>query len=78
MGKSTEGRAPLEDSLLLEPEVTERTRLGHTRLWEMEKAGRFPKRRKIGPKRVAWRKSEVDAWIAGTWVQSAAAQSHAA
>jgi predicted DNA-binding transcriptional regulator AlpA len=54
--------------LLFEHEVTERTRLGHAQLWRLERANRFPKRRKIGFKRVAWRTTEVDAWIDGTWV----------
>lgn len=29
----------------------------------LEKAGKFPKRRVLGPRCVAWVESEVDAWI---------------
>ena len=58
--------------LLLMPEVTARARLSGTTLWQLEKAGRFPKRQKIGFKRVAWRAAEVDASIAGRWSQPAA------
>ncbi len=54
--------------LLLINEVTARARLSDTTLWRLEKAGRFPKRLKIGFKRVAWRAAEIDAWIAGTWI----------
>jgi len=31
----------------------------------MEKKGQFPKRRQIGPGRIAWVASEIDAWIKG-------------
>jgi prophage regulatory protein len=58
--------APKE--LLLRSEVTTRARLSNTTLWRLEKAGRFPNRVKIGFKRVAWRATEIDAWIAGRWV----------
>lgn len=58
--------------LLLMPEVTERVRLSDTTLWRLEKVGRFPKRVKIGFKRVAWRTVEIEAWIAGRWVPVAA------
>jgi prophage regulatory protein len=30
----------------------------------LEKAGKFPKRIKLGPCRVAWYCSEIEAWIA--------------
>jgi prophage regulatory protein len=29
----------------------------------LEKAGRFPKRIIIGPRRVAWRLSDIEAWL---------------
>jgi prophage regulatory protein len=61
--KETVSSGPNE--LLLLNEVTARTRLSDTTLWRLEKADRFPKRIKIGFKRVAWRKAEIDTWIAG-------------
>lgn len=43
-----------------------RERIPFTRQWlsELERRGQFPKRVKIGPRRVAWREPEVDDWIA--------------
>ncbi len=32
-------------------------------VWRLERDGKFPKRIKIGPNRVAWRLSEILAWI---------------
>ena len=58
--------------LLLEGEVVARTRLSRCTIWRLEKKNRFPKRRKIGFKRVAWRTSEIDAWIAGDGEKAAA------
>jgi len=55
--------SPVKELLLLD-EVTDRARLSDTTLWRLEKVGRFPKRVKIGFKRVAWRAAEIDAWIA--------------
>jgi prophage regulatory protein len=54
---------PAKELLLLD-EVTARVRLSDTTLWRLEKVHRFPKRVKIGFKRVAWRAGEIDAWIA--------------
>ncbi len=58
---------PSPHELLLIDEVTDRARLSGTTLWRLEKVGRFPKRVKIGFKRVAWRAAEIDAWVCGTW-----------
>lgn len=33
-------------------------------IWRWERAGQFPKRKKIGPNTVAWIVEEVDAWMA--------------
>jgi prophage regulatory protein len=32
-------------------------------IWRLEREGKFPKRIKIGPNRVAWRLSEILAWV---------------
>jgi prophage regulatory protein len=32
-------------------------------IWRKEKSGQFPRRIKIGPNRVAWKLSEVLAWV---------------
>lgn len=34
-------------------------------IWRLEQAGKFPKRLRIGPNRVAWMYEEVDEWIEG-------------
>lgn len=48
---------------LRQPEVVETTGLSPTTIWRRERAGNFPKRRKIGPQLVAWRSDEIEAWI---------------
>ena len=45
------------------PEVQQRTGLSATTIWRREKAGEFPRRRKIGPNAVAWRSDEIADWI---------------
>ena len=39
--------------------------IGYSNCWlrQLEKQNLFPKRRKIGPRRVAWRSDEVEAHI---------------
>jgi hypothetical protein len=32
-------------------------------IWRLEKAGRFPRRVKLGPNSVGWVSTEIDAWI---------------
>ena len=44
-------------------EVMSLTGLGQTTIWRMEKAGQFPAHVALGTRRVAWRRTEVDAWI---------------
>ena len=44
-------------------DVLELTGLSATTLWRFEKAGTFPRRRRVGPNLVAWRSDEVDEWI---------------
>ena len=39
--------------------------LGYSTVWRLEKAGNFPARRQLSAGRVAWRLSEVQAWIDG-------------
>jgi len=49
--------------LLLAPEVEKITRLSGTTLWRLEREGKFPKRVKIGLKRVAWSAQEINTWL---------------
>jgi prophage regulatory protein len=49
---------------LLPSEVTELTRLRDPTRARMEHRGLFPKRLRISPRRVGWRRIDVEAWIA--------------
>lgn len=51
------------DQLLRRPAVEELTGLSRSTLYEMMPKGAFPRPVKIGARAVAWRKSQVDAWI---------------
>ena len=51
------------ERILRQPAVQERTGLGRTTVWRMERDGRFPRRRQIGGGIVGWLASEVDEWI---------------
>ncbi len=55
------------DRFLTWPEVHARVRLSRTTVWRREKDGTFPRRVRVTPGRVAWRESEIDAFVAGTW-----------
>ena len=50
--------------LLSLEEVLRRTACKRSTLYRWIAAGLFPPPVKIGPRRVAWRKSDVDRWIA--------------
>jgi prophage regulatory protein len=52
------------DAILREPEVLVITRLSRVTRWRMERAGQFPKKRRIGPHSVGWLKSEIVEWLA--------------
>lgn len=43
--------------------VAEMIGLSRSTIWRMEQEGRFPKRVKIGAKSVAWRMSDLSAWM---------------
>lgn len=45
-------------------EVIIQSNLSATTIWRRERAGTFPKRRRISPGRVAWLQSEIDDWKA--------------
>jgi prophage regulatory protein len=49
--------------LLAKPHVLERTTWSDTTLWRRVRAGDFPRPIRISPGRVAWRESDVEAWI---------------
>ena len=63
--------------VLREPEVLARVGLGHTRLWELERAGQFPRRFKISDhgRACGWLEHEVERYIAQRVEQSRAGAS---
>ena len=52
------------NELLLKPELKQLVPLSDTTIWRMERDGTFPRRIVLSRKRVAWKRSEVMAFIA--------------
>lgn len=50
-------------SIMKKKEVCEVTGLCYTSIYNKEKVGQFPARRKLGVRAVGWVRSEVEAWI---------------
>jgi prophage regulatory protein len=61
--------APTRDSgprlprLLPFREVTQRVALSRSTIWRMERAGQFPKRRRLSVNKVAWWEPEIEEWL---------------
>lgn len=55
---------PIDDRLLRCPDVMARVGLSRTQLYLAVQQGRFPRPVRIGLKAVAWRLSDVLAWMA--------------
>jgi prophage regulatory protein len=53
------------DRIVMFPEVRAVTGLGRTTIWRMENEGTFPKRFYVSKGMIAWRKSDIERWIAG-------------
>jgi prophage regulatory protein len=51
------------NDLILRPERRRLVPLSDTTVWRMERHGKFPRRIAISDKRVAWRRSEIEAWL---------------
>ena len=51
-------------TILLKPEVQDRTRLSASSIDRYEREGRFPKRLKLGKRKVGWRLADIEAWEA--------------
>ena len=51
------------DKLLLPSEVRERVRLSEPTIYRMRRKGKFPSPIVLGEKRIAFRESEIEAWI---------------
>jgi prophage regulatory protein len=44
-------------------EVAQRVALSRSTIWRMERAGQFPKRRRLSVNKVAWYEPEIDEWL---------------
>jgi prophage regulatory protein len=53
------------DDLILRNDLKRLVPLSQTTVWRMERRGKFPHRIAISEKRVAWRRSEIETWLAG-------------
>ena len=49
--------------ILRKHEVLHRVGLSGMEIWRREKAGRFPRRVKLGPSSVGWVEAEIDAFL---------------
>ena len=49
--------------IIRKPELLAQLGVTHTTVWRWEKAGKFPKRLRLGKNACGWLKSEVEAWI---------------
>ena len=45
------------------PEVRERIGLSRPTIWRLEKAGQFPKRRRLTANAVGWIEADVEEWV---------------
>ena len=52
------------DAIVLESELRAKILpVSRSTLWRWESNGDFPKRRKLGPRRVGWLRSDIDEWL---------------
>ena len=54
----------VQSELMLAPEVDARVPYSRAHLYRLEDQGAFPKRKRIGANRIAWKRSEVEEWLA--------------
>ena len=52
-----------KEEILETKEVIQITKLGRTKIWQLQKEGKFPKRRKITDRKVGWLWSEILQWM---------------
>lgn len=54
----------VQSDLMLADEVDARIPYSRAHLYRLEDQGESPKRRRIGPNRIAWVRTEVEQWLA--------------
>jgi prophage regulatory protein len=52
-----------DDALLRWPELARVAKLSRSTVDRLEKIGQFPKRVKLGPRAVAWRRIDIESWL---------------
>ena len=55
---------PEKPDFMMSDEVVARVPSSRAHLYRLEDQGDFPKRRRIGPNRIAWVRTEVEQWLA--------------
>ena len=50
--------------LILRSDLRTLVPLSDTTIWRMERRGDFPKRISVSLRRIAWRRREIEAWLA--------------
>lgn len=63
--------ASVQERLIRRPEVEARTGLSRSTLYDWMKRGEFPQPVKLGERLVAWRESDVTAWLESRETRSA-------
>lgn len=53
----------VQSELMLAPEVDARVPYSRAHLYRLEDQGKFPKRKRIGANRIAWKRAEVEEWL---------------
>lgn len=53
----------MEERILRRPEVEARTGISRSTIYQWMKDGQFPRPIKLGARLVAWRESDVTAWL---------------
>lgn len=59
----THDSGPRLPRLLPFREVAQRVALSRSTIWRMERAGEFPKRRRLSENKVAWWEPEIEEWL---------------
>jgi prophage regulatory protein len=52
-----------EERIIRKPELLSKIGLADATIWRLERAGKFPRRIKLGGNSVGWFESEIDAWL---------------
>jgi prophage regulatory protein len=61
----------MAEKLLRRPDVEARTGLSRSTLYDWMKRGEFPQPVKLGTRLVAWRESDIAAWLDGRETRAA-------